>query len=101
LDLEIGREGGWQAARRAILMRHMAPLILDGEEHMRLLQRSVLHWTTLRLPMMRAGLSDAVKLSDTCGPPDATLGYDAVARELTSELFSARWIGAAPFTVEA
>ncbi|TCR67898.1 NAD(P)H-binding protein [Rhizobium sp. BK376] len=101
LDLEVGQKDGWQAARRAMLMRHMAPLILDGEEHMRLLQQSALDWTTLRLPIMRGGLSDAVKLSDTCGPPEATLGYDAVAQELIRELFSARWVGAAPFAVEA
>lgn len=101
LDSEVGQKNGWQATRRAMLMRHMAPLILDGEEHMRLLQQSALDWTTLRLPIMSVGQSDAVKLSDMYGPPDATLGYNVVARELTRELFSAYWIGAAPFAVGA
>jgi putative NADH-flavin reductase len=101
LDAEIGREHRWLAARRAALMRHMAPLILDGEEHMRLLAGSSLDWTVLRLPIMQGDFADRAALAESPGPPDATLGYDVVAKMLVDELLARRWIGAAPFAVRA
>jgi uncharacterized protein YbjT (DUF2867 family) len=39
-DSEAGREHPHMAERRAALMQHMPGLILDGEEHLRLLRQS-------------------------------------------------------------
>jgi len=101
LDREIGHEHRWLASRRAALMRHMAPLILDAEAHMRMLTESPLSWTVVRAPIMLALSGAAGVLASSPAEPDATLGYGAVAGLLVAELLAPRWIHAAPFAVPA
>jgi putative NADH-flavin reductase len=97
LDSEIGCEHPWLAARRSMLMRHMADLILDGEEHMRRLASSGLDWTVLRAPIMTAEPQGIAALSEAPPPPDTTVGYHAVSVALVQELVKQEWIGQAPF----
>lgn len=101
LDSEIGNEQQWLSVRRSALMRHMAPLILDAEAHMRILVASHLDWTILRAPIMRAGAGGGARLADEPAAPDTMLNYDCVADVLVAELFTPRWIGGAPFVVPA
>jgi putative NADH-flavin reductase len=97
LDREIGSEHPWLAARRSLLMRHMAGLILDGEEHMRRLVSSGLDWTVLRAPIMTAEPRGVASLSAAPPPPDTAVGYEAVSAALVRELVGREWIGQAPF----
>lgn len=97
LDREIGSEHPRLTARREMLMRHMAPLILDGEEHMRLLANSKLAWTVVRAPIMTAGKTVAARLTAIPPAPDTNLCYGVVAKAIAHELLKRLWIGEAPF----
>lgn len=97
LDREIGSEHPWLVWRRSMLMRHMADLILDGEEHMRRLVSSGLDWTVLRAPIMTAEPQGIARLSAAPPPPDTTVRHDAVAAALVHELVGREWIGHTPF----
>ena len=101
LDSEKGHEHRWLAVRREMLIKHMAPMILDAEEHMRLLANSHLIWTVLRLPIMSQGSGDKSILREFPDPPDVRLTYHAVAESLVDELASPCWPRAAPFAVPA
>jgi putative NADH-flavin reductase len=97
LDSEIGSEHRWLAARRQMLMTRMAPLVLDGEAHMRLLADSALAWTVVRAPLMTTERHGVARLATSPPPPDATLGYAAVAQAIVEELLAPQWVGQAPF----
>lgn len=99
LDSEIGREHSWLAVRREMLMAHMSPLILDAEEHMRLLAGSMTRWTVLRLPIMQRELSGTGSLASEPQQPDTRLSFATVADLLVAELLEPRWEKLAPFAV--
>ena len=98
LDSEIGHEAEPLLARRTMLMKHVAPFILDAETHMRMLGASNLDWTVVRAPIMVGG-SQKAQLSLEPARIDATLPYDAVARLIVDELVACKWVAEAPFAV--
>ncbi|MDB5580127.1 MAG: hypothetical protein JWR80_5303 [Bradyrhizobium sp.] len=80
-------------------MKHMGPMILDAEEHMRLLATSGLRWAVLRAPIMSVENSREAILAPEPGPVDGVLSYDHVAALLITEIFAENWLNAAPFAV--
>lgn len=96
-DRETGNEHPYLLARRNALMVHMADLILDGEEQLRLLTASDLAWTGIRLPRLLSQAREAVLLSPEPPTPDGTAGYKPTAAAIVAEMLEPRWLGRAPF----
>lgn len=96
-DREVGREHPNLLARRNMLMVHMADLILDGEEQLRLLAASGLSWTGVRLPRLLPYEHHTVRLSAEPPAPDATAGYGPAATAIVAELEAQAWPAQAPF----
>jgi hypothetical protein len=96
-DREIGSEHPHLAMRREALMRHMPDLILDGENHMRMLAASELAWTVARAPRMTEDDGRLATLRAFPPTPDATLSYQAAADAIITELLHPCWLGQAPF----
>lgn len=96
-DREIGSEHSFLLARRNALMAHMADLILDGEEQLRLLASSGLAWTGIRLPRLSPHAREVVLLSSEPPSPNATAGYEPAAAAIVAEMLQGRWQEQAPF----
>jgi hypothetical protein len=82
-------------------MKILSPLpagrvFADGEEHMRVLMRSDLAWTTLRSPVMTNGRNGEYELSMRAGNHLLGISRKAVANALLDQLGSQDWICQAP-----
>jgi len=68
----------------------------DGEDHMRLLAKSSLDWTTLRSPVMRDSGNTKYNLSMKVGNHLRTINRRTVAIALVDQLDTTGFIGQAP-----
>jgi putative NADH-flavin reductase len=84
-------------ARIDQMMRFNPELVLDGEEHMRLLTVSGLDWTVVRAPPMRGESGVAYALSLTPPSPGTVSSYRAVATAMVDLVLSQNWSKVAPF----
>jgi putative NADH-flavin reductase len=89
------------SAFHKLLMKVLKPfpagkVFADGEEHMRLLLRSELDWTTIRSPIMsnRNGKEYTLKLENGTTLP--TVGREAVAASMLDQLKRSEWSRQAP-----
>ena len=85
------------AARREQLMRIIPELLIDGEEHMRILENSGLDWTVVRAPLMQDESAADYTLSLDPPPPQTTSTYRSAAAAMIDQISSHAWHGAAPF----
>lgn len=69
----------------------------DGEEHIRLLQRSGLEWTVLRSPVMTQQSSNDYRLSSSRPLPLSTIPRRAVAKALVDQLEDTNYLRLSPF----
>ncbi len=70
-----------------LLLGFVAPKVLyDGEEHIRLLQRTSLQWTVLRSPVMNERGIGSYSLSNSRPMPWQTIHRQAVARAMIDQV---------------
>jgi len=85
-----------QKASRSMLMKVGKKVVLDGEEHMRILKDSGLDWTVIRSPLMNTMGEPTYKLSLELSGATATINRQAVARALVAQLHDGTWLRQAP-----
>lgn len=85
-----------QKANRAMLHKIAPKVLEDGEEHIRLLQRSDLDWTVVRSPVMNNLGKNTYKLSAKLSSGAATINRQAVARALVAQLQDGKWLRRTP-----
>jgi putative NADH-flavin reductase len=79
------------------LLKLVAPKILvDGEEHLRLLTASTLDWTTIRSPIMTNAGTVKYHLKLTWPGPFQTINRHAVAQALVDQISDRQFIKQAP-----
>lgn len=61
-------------------------ILRDGEEHIRLLEKSGLDWTVIRSPIMKPKKGSVYSLSDDRPYPWASISRDAVVQAMVNEL---------------
>ncbi|HTB48568.1 MAG TPA: NAD(P)H-binding protein [Verrucomicrobiae bacterium] len=84
------------------LLKLVAPkVLLDGEEHIRLLAASKLDWTCVRSPVMTRDTSTKYRLRLKLPGPLATIPRSAVAQCLVDRLETRDYIRAAPVMYRA
>ena len=96
-DRERNSPHPYLRARREQLMRVIPELVIDGEEHMRILENSRLGWTVIRAPLMQGEFAGNYTLSLDPPPTQTISSYVAVATAMIDQLASDVWLGAAPF----
>ena len=80
---------------RRILMLAARHILVDGEEHLRLLAESGLDWTVLRSPVMTDATPNGYHLSDVSGSPLETIPRQAVAKAMVDQLADKEHLGSA------
>lgn len=85
-----------QRLMRRLIMMGDTRVVLDGEEHIRLLAESDLDWTVIRSPVMNTKGSAAFELSKKPAGLLSTIHREAVARAMVAQLSDATWLRQAP-----
>lgn len=71
-------------------------ILVDGENHLRLLAASQLDWTVIRSPIMKTSAKTGYRLSLAAPSPVATVSRAAVAQAITDQLQAQDYIKMAP-----
>ncbi len=71
---------------RRLLMLAARDILVDGEEHLRLLAESDLDWTVLRSPVMSNRAASGYRLRDVPGSPFETISRQTVATAMVDQL---------------
>lgn len=86
----------FQKANRAMLQRVAPKVLVDGEEHMKVLRESELDWTVIRSPVMNELGSTRYRLLRKLSGATATIHRQAVARAMVDQLQDGTWLRQAP-----